>query len=435
MVPRVALSDAAFTARHRLIRSVLWVALALVVVVAVINRGDGATMTTMAGMAKHSSTHPIMLWSTVGFAALCGLLAGLDGSRRFQAVTASTGLLFTAIGLVHAGGGLTDLHFGFFVLIALTGLYQDWASLAAAVVVVLVHHLVVGLVAPTAVFSDPRAQEHPLPWALLHTAFVVAMVAVQLATWRFAESAQAEATLEVRAAQDQAGRLLSQAAADAEQREQEARVDAAGQQAEREQLAVRLDQVLDATAETGKRIGGETNETMSEMTQALERIGTASNTAAGDLDEALSSSTSAQGVIENLERSVENIAVVAQLINAVAQQTNLLALNATIEAARAGEAGRGFGVVAEEVKSLAAQTAAATARIEATVAEVQAGAEAAVGAVGGIGTLLDRVAEAQRQVQEIVHGQAELVGAARASLAEAAAQVAGVADEARRTRA
>ena len=94
------------------------------------------------------------------------------------------------------------------------------------------------------------------------------------------------------------------------------------------------------------------------------------------------------GDVEALNVAARQIGDIVKLINDIAEQTNLLALNATIEAARAGEAGKGFAVVASEVKTLAEQTGQATSSISRQISDIQSATGKAVQAIASIGGVI-----------------------------------------------
>ncbi len=163
-------------------------------------------------------------------------------------------------------------------------------------------------------------------------------------------------------------------------------------------------------------------------------------------DAATISSKQGSGVMAHLAGEAEKVGEIAAMIQDVAGKTNLLALNATIEAARAGEAGRGFSVVAQEVKSLANQTHGAIASVTDTVTSIKDQMDAAARMVGtvtqkmgevqqGAGNIAAAVSQQQAATRDIT-GHAELAAQDAEHVREfsnevnvAAVQVGEVADE------
>ncbi|MEQ9326115.1 MAG: methyl-accepting chemotaxis protein [Rhodospirillales bacterium] len=144
--------------------------------------------------------------------------------------------------------------------------------------------------------------------------------------------------------------------------------------------------------------------------------------------------------VRSLSTAAEEVGKVITLIQDIAEQTNLLALNATIEAARAGEAGKGFAVVASEVKNLANQTARATDEIKSKIDEIQSETTSTAESIAGFGETIRQIDELSTAISAAVEEQGAATAEIARNVEEAAANtddisrlMGGVADAASQT--
>ncbi|MEO5838341.1 MAG: methyl-accepting chemotaxis protein [Acidimicrobiales bacterium] len=158
-----------------------------------------------------------------------------------------------------------------------------------------------------------------------------------------------------------------------------------------------------------------------ELGVSIKEIAKNTSDAARVATEAVAVAETTNDTVTKLGASSAEIGEVVSVIKSIAEQTNLLALNATIEAARAGEAGKGFAVVASEVKELARMTARSSEEIRKKVGSIQIDSRHAVDAIVRITTIIRQINDIQTVIAASVEEQAATTNEIGRSVSEAAA--------------
>jgi methyl-accepting chemotaxis protein len=204
------------------------------------------------------------------------------------------------------------------------------------------------------------------------------------------------------------------------------------QRAAEQQVRVRAQSVVDETASTVRDDLAEVMEAVQVVRQAANTIDEKVTSADTVTRTVVENARTADRVVNDLETSLRRVAGMTELIAGVADQTKLLALNATIEAARAGRAGRGFSVVADEVKQLATTTATSTGEIVATIASLERDAAAMTQAITAMSQALGGVDEATSALKVVAQEQHALVARLDHKVSESIERIEGMATLAER---
>lgn len=204
-----------------------------------------------------------------------------------------------------------------------------------------------------------------------------------------------------------------------------------GQTAETEQVAAAVNQMHATANEIAENAQSASEATTNASTAASEGLDTVSQTK-GAIHQLSAQLDEASGLFSELEAHGKTIGDVLTVIQGIAEQTNLLALNAAIEAARAGEQGRGFAVVADEVRTLAQRSHESTEEIQSVITQIQTSTQSAVNAMqegNGLSKQCVESAEVSGNKLDTLMGQVSDISDRNSQIATAVEEMARVTED------